>query len=66
MLGAACRLSQEELAKTAGISTSHLAAIRAGRARKGGRQSHPKVDTLLKLSEATGIDLSTIVTWAEF
>lgn len=65
MLGAASGLSQAELAKEAGISPSHLAEIRAGRRTRGGRQAHPSVDTLLRLAEAGGVDVSTLVFWAE-
>lgn len=65
MLGAARGLSQAELAAAAGISPSHLAEIRAGRRTKGGRQSHPSFDTLLRLAEAGGVDASLVVSWAE-
>ncbi len=65
MLGAASGLSQTELAAKAGISPSHLAEIRAGRRTRGGRQSHPSIDTLLRLAEAGGYYLHDLILWAE-
>lgn len=65
MLGAAAGLSQAELAAKAGISPSHLAEIRAGRRTRGGRQSHPSIDTLLHLAEAGEVEVSTLIFWAE-
>lgn len=65
MLGAASGLSQAELAEKAGTSPSHLAEIRAGRRTPGGRQAHPSINTLLRLAKVGGVDVSTLVFWAE-
>lgn len=65
MLGAASGFSQAGLAAKAGISPSHLAEIRSGRRTPGGRQAHPSIDTLLRLAEVGGVDVSTLVFWAE-
>lgn len=50
------RLSQQALAKLAGVSSSLVNILERGQDYKTGRQLHPSVQTIQKLSEALAVD----------